>query len=113
MALTVTSPAFVNGGSISARYTCEGADISPELQWMGEPSQTRSFALIVDDPDGPDPSAPRMTWVHWVLNNIPANISVAGTAAPAHRSERIGIFSSSTRSMPYCPILAILPRFSF
>ncbi len=72
MALTITSPAFTNSGPIEARYTCEGMDTSPELQWTGEPSQTRSFALIVDDPDAPDPQAPKTTWVHWVVYNIPA-----------------------------------------
>lgn len=59
---------------IAARYTCEGADISPELQWSGEPPKTRSFSLIVDDPDAPDPRAPKMTWVHWVVYNIPADV---------------------------------------
>lgn len=67
MALVITSPAFANSGPIPARHTCDGADISPELRWEGEPPQTRSFSLVVDDPDAPDPSAPKMTWVHWVV----------------------------------------------
>lgn len=74
MALAITSPAFSSGGPIDARYTCEGADTSPELQWTGEPSETRSFALIVDDPDAPDPKSPKLTWVHWVIYNIPAKV---------------------------------------
>jgi Raf kinase inhibitor-like YbhB/YbcL family protein len=74
MALAITSPVFANSGPIAARYTCEGADISPELQWRGEPPKTRSFSLIVDDPDAPDPRAPKMTWVHWVVYNIPADV---------------------------------------
>lgn len=71
MALTITSPAFDHEGEIPGRYTCQGEDISPELTWSGIPAGTRSLALIVDDPDAPDPAAPRMTWVHWVLYNIP------------------------------------------
>lgn len=74
MALAITSPAFSNSGPIDARYTCEGMDTSPELQWTGEPPETRSFAVIVDDPDAPDPKAPKMTWVHWVIYNIPATV---------------------------------------
>lgn len=74
MALAITSPAFAGSGLIAARYTCDGADISPQLQWTGAPPMTRSFSLIVDDPDAPDPSAPKMTWVHWVVYNIPADV---------------------------------------
>ena len=58
-------------GVIPKKYTCEGGDLSPPLEWNGAPSDTRSFALIVDDPDAPDPTAPKMTWVHWVLYNLP------------------------------------------
>ena len=71
MALTITSAAFAHGGEIPALYTCEGRDISPPLAWSGAPEGAKSLALIVDDPDAPDPKAPRMTWVHWVLYNIP------------------------------------------
>jgi Raf kinase inhibitor-like YbhB/YbcL family protein len=73
MALTITSPAFAAGHEIPSDYTCEGADISPALAWSGVPAGTKSFALIVDDPDAPDPAAPKMTWVHWVLYNLPAD----------------------------------------
>jgi Raf kinase inhibitor-like YbhB/YbcL family protein len=72
MAFVITSPAFIENGPIPRQYTCEGGDISPELAWSGAPRSTRSFALIVDDPDAPDPSAPRRTWVHWVVYNLPA-----------------------------------------
>jgi Raf kinase inhibitor-like YbhB/YbcL family protein len=72
MALVITSPAFKEGGSIPTQYTCEGADTSPALSWANVPHGTKSLALIVDDPDAPDPKAPKMTWVHWVLYNIPA-----------------------------------------
>ena len=71
MTLTLSSTAFTNGGEIPPKYTCEGNDISPALEWTGMPDQTRSLVLIVDDPDAPDPRAPKMTWVHWVLFNIP------------------------------------------
>ena len=75
MALTLKSTAFTEGGKIPARYTCEGNDISPPLTWEGVPDNTRSLVLIVDDPDAPDPRAPKMTWVHWVLYNIPPGTS--------------------------------------
>ena len=71
MTLTLTSPAFTHNGAMPARLTCDGRDLSPELRWSGLPAETKSLALIVDDPDAPDPAAPRMTWVHWVLYNIP------------------------------------------
>lgn len=71
MALTLTSPAFSHNGSIPREYTCEGADVSPALSWSGVPDGTKSLALIVDDPDAPDPKAPRMVWVHWVVYNLP------------------------------------------
>ena len=72
--LKLTSLAFEHQASIPARYTCQGEDVSPALAWTGAPSQTRSFALIVDDPDAPDPAAPRVVWVHWVLYNLPADV---------------------------------------
>ena len=75
MALKITSSAFTHNGSIPRRYTCEGEDISPPLQWSGVPPQAKSLVLIVDDPDAPDPKAPKMTWVHWVLYNIPPDVS--------------------------------------
>jgi Raf kinase inhibitor-like YbhB/YbcL family protein len=71
MALTLTSPAFKDNGEIPSQYTCEGPDKAPALSWSGVPQGTKSLALIVDDPDAPDPKAPRMVFVHWVLYNIP------------------------------------------
>lgn len=70
--MKLTSPAFENQGEIGKKYTCDGEDVSPKLSWSGVPAGTESFVLIVDDPDAPDPANPRMTWVHWVLYNIPA-----------------------------------------
>ena len=71
MALTLTSNAFDHNGEIPSHYTCEAEDVSPTLAWSGLPPGTKSLALIVDDPDAPDPEAPKMVWVHWVLYDIP------------------------------------------
>ncbi len=73
--MQLTSPNFENQKSIAKKFTCDGENISPALEWSGVPEGTNSFALIVDDPDAPDPANPRMTWVHWVLYNIPAAVS--------------------------------------
>jgi Raf kinase inhibitor-like YbhB/YbcL family protein len=75
MSVSLSSPAFGDNASIPERYTCEGEDISPPLEWSGAPQGTKSFALIVDDPDAPDPKAPKRTWVHWALYDIPANVN--------------------------------------
>ena len=68
---TIESTAFPHEGEIPRRHTCEGGDVSPSLSWHGIPPGTRSFALIVDDPDAPDPAAPKRVWVHWVRYNLP------------------------------------------
>ncbi len=84
MALTLTSPAFKQGGTIPARFTCEGDDVSPPLAFDGAPAGTKSLALILDDPDAPDPKAPKRVWVHWVVLNLPADVKgVAENAAAA------------------------------
>lgn len=75
MQLTIKSSAFKNGEEIPSKYTCQGEDISPPLEWEGVPENAFSLVLIVDDPDAPDPKAPKMTWVHWVLYNIPPVVS--------------------------------------
>ena len=88
MSLDLRSPAFTQGGEIPSLHTCEGRDVSPALEWKGAPPGTKSFALIVDDPDAPDPAAPRMTWVHWVLYNLPADaIGLAEGVAPGQLPE--------------------------
>jgi Raf kinase inhibitor-like YbhB/YbcL family protein len=71
MPLTLTSSAFQQGGPIPSRFTCEGTDTSPPLAWSGVPDGTRSLALVVDDPDAPDPAKPKRVYVHWVLHDIP------------------------------------------
>ncbi|HEX9942219.1 MAG TPA: YbhB/YbcL family Raf kinase inhibitor-like protein [Thermoanaerobaculia bacterium] len=73
MSLTLTSPDFEPQGEIPRRFTCEGDDISPALAWTGVPPAAQSLALIVDDPDAPDPKAPKTTWVHWVLYDLPSS----------------------------------------
>ena len=81
MSLALRSESFTNGGDIPAKHTCQGDDISPQLSWSDAPPGTKSFALIVDDPDAPDPQAPRMTWVHWVLYNIPSGATALAQGA--------------------------------
>lgn len=75
MALVLKSDAFQDGDPIPRRFTCEGADRSPPLSWDQLPPGTESLVLIVDDPDAPDPAAPRMVWDHWVLYNLPPTCS--------------------------------------
>ena len=71
MALTLTSSAFQPRGAIPSKYTCEGGDVSPPLAIDGVPAAAKSLALIMDDPDAPDPRAPKRVWVHWVVYNLP------------------------------------------
>ena len=73
--MKLSSPSFENQGNVPGKFTCDGEDISPALEWSGVPEGSETFVLIVDDPDAPDPANPRMTWVHWVLYNIPAAVS--------------------------------------
>jgi Raf kinase inhibitor-like YbhB/YbcL family protein len=71
MSMKLASPGFADNAAMPTRHTCDGGDISPALQWADVPAGARSLALIVDDPDAPDPAAPQRTWVHWVLYNLP------------------------------------------
>lgn len=71
MPFALHSPSFIAGGDIPTRHTCDGEDLSPPLAWSGLPDDARSLALIVDDPDAPDPARPRKTWVHWLAYNLP------------------------------------------
>ena len=82
MRLTLTSPSFAPNAAIPEKHTCKGSEISPALSWSGVPLGCKSLALIVDDPDAPDPSAPQRTWVHWVVYDIPpdANSIVEGAS---------------------------------
>ena len=87
MALSLTSPVFQHNGVIPKLYTCQGKDISPALAWGGLPNGAKSVVLIVDDPDAPDPAAPKRVWVHWVLYNIPPDATGLPEAVPAGRRE--------------------------
>ena len=69
----LTSNAFKNGDPIPSKYTCQGDNISPHLSWSDAPKETERFALIVHDPDAPDPKAPKINWVHWIVLNMPAD----------------------------------------
>ena len=107
MTLKLTSTAFAHGGEIPQKYTCEGRDISPPLAWSGVPANAKSLALIVDDPDAPDPAAPKMTWVHWVLYNIPTNASSLPEAAkqlPAGTLEGLNDWKRTGYDGPCPPI---------
>lgn len=107
MALTIKSTAFTEGGKIPSRYTCEGNDISPPLSWEGVPDNTRSLVLLVDDPDAPDPRAPKMTWVHWVLYNIPPDTAglAEGTAdLPTGTGEGINDWKQTGYGGPCPPV---------
>ena len=81
MALTLKSTAFSPNGEIPLKYTCEGDDVSPPLAWTGAPGGAKSFALVVDDPDAPDPKAPKTVWVHWVVYNLPASTDALAEGA--------------------------------
>jgi hypothetical protein len=82
----LTSSAFEHLGEIPGAYTCDGDDISPPLEWTGVPANARSLALIVDDPDAPDPEAPKLTWVHWLLYDLPPS---NGALPVATRSQHL------------------------
>jgi Raf kinase inhibitor-like YbhB/YbcL family protein len=107
MALKLESSAIAAGGAIPSKHTCEGDNISPPLAWSGAPKGTKSYVLIVDDPDAPDPAAPKMTWVHWVLYNIPA--ATAGlpenvSKLPSGTGEGINDWQSTGYGGPCPPI---------
>jgi hypothetical protein len=109
MSFKLTSSAFSEGGSIPTVYTCEGKDTSPPLAWSGAPAGTKSFAIIVDDPDAPDPAHPKMTYVHWVAYNIPATVTElaegAGKGAmPAGSSEGLNDWKKAEFGGPCPPI---------
>ena len=91
MEIKVTSSGFEDGGLIPAKYTCDGADISPPLGWEGVPEGTKSIALISDDPD-----APMGTWVHWVLFNLPGQTRELAENIPHDRTLPSGAKQGTT-----------------
>jgi Raf kinase inhibitor-like YbhB/YbcL family protein len=107
--MQITSPAFTMNGAIPRKHTCEGSDLSPALAWSGAPAGTKSFALVVDDPDAPDPAAPKMTWVHWVLYDLPAGAAslsegVTATGLPTGTLEGTNDFKRAGWGGPCPPI---------
>jgi len=109
MALKIESSAFTHEGAIPRKYTCDGDDLSPPLRWSGAPKGTRSFALIVQDPDAPDPAAPRMTYVHWVLYDLPADCTglpenVSSDHLPAGTREGVNDWKRTGYGGPCPPI---------
>jgi Raf kinase inhibitor-like YbhB/YbcL family protein len=107
--MELISSAFAANGDIPAIHTCEGRDLSPPLAWSGVPAEAKSLALIVDDPDAPDPAAPRMTWVHWVVYNLPADTTsltagTSGTTLPAGAREGLNDWQREGYGGPCPPI---------
>jgi Raf kinase inhibitor-like YbhB/YbcL family protein len=107
--MTITSPVFVDQGEIPRIHTCDGGDSSPALAWAGMPPSCQSLALICDDPDAPDPAAPRMTWVHWVLYNLPPSStglpeSVAAAQLPQGTLEAVNDWKRTGYGGPCPPI---------
>ncbi len=109
MTLSISSMAFTPGGEIPKIYTCEGRELSPPLRWQGVPERALSLVFIVDDPDAPDPAAPKMTWVHWVLFNLPPHSNglpegAGPTDLPAGTGEGINDWHRTGYGGPCPPI---------
>ena len=105
--MEIRSPAFEHEGTIPAQYTCEGKDVSPPLTWSGVPAAAKSLALVVEDPDAPDPAAPEMTWVHWVLYNIPpgcSRLAEGARALPAGTREGLNDWKRTGYGGPCPPV---------
>jgi len=105
MTLTLTSSAFTHNESIPRQYTCDDADAAPSLEWSGAPVGTKSFALIVDDPDAPDPKAPKMTYVHWVMYDLAATTQrLDGGKTPAGARDGLNDWKKTGYGGPCPPI---------
>ncbi|MDR1163330.1 MAG: YbhB/YbcL family Raf kinase inhibitor-like protein [Candidatus Accumulibacter sp.] len=105
--MRISSDAFVDGGKIPPKFTCEGANISPALSWEDVPPGAKSLVLIVDDPDAPDPAAPKMVWVHWLLYNLPADapgLAQAVEALPTGTLEGVNDWKITGYGGPCPPI---------
>ncbi len=105
--MELSSPTFAPGGEIPVRHTCEGEDLAPPLHWQGVPDGAASLVLIVDDPDAPDPAAPRTTWVHWVLYDMPpaaAELAEGGRPLPAGTREGLNDWGRHGYGGPCPPI---------
>ena len=109
MTFKMASENFRHNETIPTRYTCDGQDISPSLTWSNVPAGAKSLVLIVDDPDAPDPAAPKMTWVHWVLYNIPIEAqgleeNIGAASLPAGTKEGINDWGRMGYGGPCPPI---------
>jgi len=82
LSMKITSSAFKHEAALPSHYTCDGSNVSPPLSWSDLPAGTKSLALVVTDPDAPDPKAPKTTWVHWVLYDLPADATGLREAIP-------------------------------
>jgi len=107
--LTIRSPAFGDGREIPRLHTCEGKDVSPALEFAGVPQGAKSLALVVHDPDAPDPGAPRVDWVHWVLYDIPPDCKglpqgVAAAALPPGTLQGLNDWKKAGYGGPCPPI---------
>lgn len=105
--MRINSTAFSHETAIPTLYTCEGKDISPPITWSDIPPGAKSLALVVDDPDAPDPAAPKMTWVHWVLYNLPAGnggLPEGVSALPAGAKEGVNDWKRTGYGGPCPPI---------
>lgn len=108
-AMEITSSKFNHNENIPKVYTCEGSNISPPLSWSAVPDNTRSLVLIVDDPDAPDPRAPKMTWVHWILYNLPVDVdelaeNLSANKLPEGTKEGLNDWKSTGYRGPCPPI---------
>jgi Raf kinase inhibitor-like YbhB/YbcL family protein len=107
MSFVIRSPAFADGAEIPTEHTCDAEDVSPALEWSGAPSGTRTFALVVHDPDAPDPAAPKMDYVHWILYDLPASSALLPEgigALPAGTREGVNDWKRTGYGGPCPPI---------
>lgn len=105
--MELASPAFPPRGEIPRRHTCEGEDLSPPLSWSGVPPGALSLVLVVDDPDAPDPAAPKRTWVHWLLYDLPPGapgLPEGGRPLPAGTLEGSNDFGRTRYGGPCPPV---------
>ena len=105
--MKLESSAFAPMGRIPQKYSCEGQDTSPPLAWHDVPESAKSLALIVDDPDAPDPKAPKMTWVHWVVFNLPpvaGGIPEGGHPLPSGAVQGLNDWKRASYGGPCPPI---------
>lgn len=96
--MRLESSAFFDRGDLPSQTTCEGADRAPDLRWSEVPDGTKSLVLIVDDPDAPDPAAPKRTWVHWLVYNLPVDVGGLDEGGALPQGALAGITDSKKRT---------------